>query len=112
MHAQGRIRFFFEVENEHKEFLEAQLYAHYSNIEITESELPFNESDKFFVQKSYLSQISTNLIKLYINLKDRTEKETIDPLSSLTSVLSKSEKQEISFFRIDFSPIADKNFRE
>ena len=112
VHAGGRIRFFFEVEKIHQEFLESQLYAHYSNIEITEAELPFDEKTEFFTQNAGLSVISAELIKLYINLKDRTEKETIDPLSSLTSVLSKSEKNEISFFRVDFSPLSDKNFRE
>lgn len=112
MHTQGRVRFFFETEKKYREFLESQLYAHYSNIEINESELPFAPESEFFVQQAMVSSLSSDLIKLYVNLKDRTEKETIDPLSSLTSVLAKSAKDEVAFFRVDFAPLEDKNFRE
>lgn len=111
VHAGARIRFFFETPEKHKEFLESQLYAHYNNIEITQSSLPFENSTEFFVQEAHLANISDNLIKLYVNLKDRTEKETIDPLSPLTSVLSHSHKNEIAFFRVDFSPLDDTVFR-
>lgn len=110
--AGGRIRFFFEVEKRFQEFLESQLYAHYSNIEITESSLPFESSEEFIIQESRLDHISPDTIKLYVNLNDRTEKETIDPLSSLTSVLAKSDKQEKSFFRIDFKPLPDALWRK
>jgi hypothetical protein len=49
---------------------------------------------------------------MYANLKDRTEKEGIDPLSSLTAALAKSERTETTFIRIDFSPVPDKRWRE
>ncbi len=112
VHAAGRIRFFFETPKKYKEFLESQLYAHYNNIEITESELPFLPTQEFFTQEAHLDKISNKIIKLYVNLKDRTEKETIDPLSPITSVLSHSGKDEISFFRVDFSPLEDDRFRD
>lgn len=111
VHSEGRIRFFFETPKKHKDFLESQLYAHYNNIEITESALPFSETQEFFTKEAHLEKINNTIIKLYVNLKDRTEKETIDPLSPLTSVLSHSEKDEISFFRVDFSPLRDEDFR-
>lgn len=111
VHTKWRVRFFFEVPKKHENFFESQLYAHYSNIEISRADLPFEENEEFFVQESYIDKLSTDLIKLYINLKDRTEKETIDPISPLTSVLSKWEKNETAFFRVDFSPIEDFKFR-
>lgn len=112
VHHLGRIRFFIETPTEHKQFLESQLYAHYSDIEITESTLPFDSGVQISLQEAKLSHISGDTIKLYANLKDRTEKESIDPLSSITSVLSKSAKNETAFFRVDFSPLSDHDWRE
>lgn len=111
VHFSGRIRFFFEVPAEHKEFLESQLYAHYSNIEITVSQLPFDQKNEFFTQKATLSSLSADMLKLYVNLNDRTEKESIDPLSPMTSILSHAQKSEAAFFRFDFSPVEDEKFR-
>lgn len=51
IHISGRIRFFFEVPTKYREFFESQLYAHYNNIEITESSLPFAENQEFFTQE-------------------------------------------------------------
>ncbi len=112
LHHLGRIRFFLETPVEHRQFLESQLYAHYSDIEITEAVLPFSPTDQVSIQEARLSHISGDTIKLYANLKDRTEKESIDPLSSITSVLAKSTKNETVFFRVDFSPISDYDWRE
>jgi hypothetical protein len=112
LHHLGRIRFFIETPVEHQQFLESQLYAHYSDIEITESILPFDSNIEISMQEARLSHISGDTIKLYANLKDRTEKESIDPLSSITSVLAKSAKNETVFFRVDFSPLSDHDWRE
>lgn len=112
VHVGARIRFFMETERMHRDFLESQLYAHYSDIEITEVALPFPSDTTFTVSEVMLAHISADPIKLYVNLQDRTEKETIDPLSSITSVLQKSTKSEIAFVRVDFAPIADSAWRE
>jgi hypothetical protein len=112
MHHLGRIRFFIETPVKHKQFLESQLYAHYSDIEITEAVLPFANDAHISVQEARLSHISGDVIKLYANLKDRTEKEGIDPLSPITSVLAKSAKTETVFLRVDFSPLPDHDWRE
>lgn len=112
IHHLGRIRFFLETSLKNRQFLESQLYAHYSDIEITETTLPFSLDASVFLQQAGLSCISGNTIKLYVSLKDRTEKESIDPLSSITSVLAKSKKEETVFFRVDFSPIPDSDWRK
>jgi hypothetical protein len=112
IHHLGRIRFFLETPSQHRQFLESQLYAHYSDIEIVESVLPWSPESQISVQEAQLSHISSDTIKLYANLKDRTEKEGIDPLSPITSVLSKSQKTETVFLRVDFSPLSDHDWRE
>lgn len=112
LHHFGRIRFFLETSLKHRQFLESQLYAHYTSIEITEAVLPFDTEARISLQEAYLSSISADTIKLYANLKDRTEKESIDPLSSITSILAKSSKDETVFFRVDFSPISDHDWRK
>ncbi len=112
VHHQGRIRFFLETSAKHRQFLESQLYAHYSDIEITEAVLPFAHDAQISVQEASVSHIWSGTIKLYANLKDRTEKEGIDPLSGITSVLAKSAKTETVFLRVDFSPLSDHDWRE
>lgn len=107
----GQIRFFLETEEEHRHFLESQLYAHYPDIEISERALPLSADMVFQMQEARQHHITAEMIKLYVDLKDRTEKEVIDPLSSITSALSKCEKSETAFFRCDFSPLADKSWR-
>ena len=58
LHHQGRIRFFIETPIEHRQFLESQLYAHYSEIEITDAVLPFSHDTQISLQKAKLSHIS------------------------------------------------------
>lgn len=58
-----------------------------------------------------LAHQSLDIIKFYVNLKDRTEKESVDPLSSLTSALSKIPKDQYGAYMIDFAPIEDHIWR-
>lgn len=108
----GRIRFFLETPREYKKLLESQLYAHYPDIEIREADLPFDGEKVFRIGEAHLEHIGTESLKLYANLKDRTEKEWIDPLSSITGALAKYDKATDAFIRVDFSPLADKKWRE
>lgn len=63
------------------------------------------------MQEAKLHHITDETLKVYVNLKDRTEKESIDPLSSITSALAKCEKSETAFIRCDFSPLPDDSWR-
>jgi Type IV secretion-system coupling protein DNA-binding domain len=111
VHRDGRIRFFLETSSRYHRFLESQLYAHYPDIEITEVELPIDPDRSYHIQEARLSELSKNTLKLYVNLKDRTEKESIDPLSSITAALTKCKRDEIGFVRIDFVPLRNKLWR-
>lgn len=62
-------------------------------------------------RKVRLSHDDTSTLKLYVNLKDRTEKDSIDPLSSLTSALTKMAKSDIGGLVIDFEPLSDTVWR-
>jgi len=108
----GRIRFFFQVEAKHRAFLESQLYAHYSDIEIRETDFLIREDQEFQIQEARLAHIDSETLKLYVSMKDRTEKESIDPLSSLTSALSKIKREDTGFIRVDFAPLPDHDWRE
>lgn len=88
----GRIRFFLSTDREFASFMTSQIYAHYSDVELFECESPLPKRASYRVRDITLAHHSLDTLKLYVNLKDRTEKESIDPLSSLTSALSKVPK--------------------
>jgi hypothetical protein len=111
LHIAGQIRFFFQTEEKHQHFLESQLYAHYNDIEITEVPLPIENETEFLIQEASLYHLDDTTLKLYANLKDRTEKESIDPLSPITSTLIKYEKSQRAFVRVDFVPLYDNRWR-
>lgn len=108
---EGKIRFFFETESRYASFLTGQIYAHYSDIEIHDSGNPLAKYEEYLVREARLSRHSHETIKLYVNLKDRTEKESVDPLSSLTSALSQIQWGDFWGFVIDFLPIHDRIWR-
>ena len=106
----GVIRFYILTQAEYKNFIEAQFYAHYPDIEIREVEDPLTGMT-LRTAHAKLAHYSLDEIKLYTNLKDRTEKDTVDPLSSITSVLAKTPKDAVALFHVDFSPLPDEKWR-
>lgn len=107
----GQIHFYFTAEKSFASFLTSQLYAHYSDIELLEVENREVSHWPFRSREIQIAHHSLESIKFYVNLKDRTEKESVDPLSSLTSALSKTPKDEYSAYIIDFGPIEDRVWR-
>lgn len=110
-HIGGRIRFFIITKKEYQNLIEGQLYAHYPNIEIKEVSDFLSENIRLLASTAKLATHSLNIIKLYTNLKDKTEKESVDPLSSITSVLAKTPKDDIALFHVDFAPLSDDAWR-
>lgn len=88
----GQIRFFFSTDRAFASFLSSQLYAHYSDIELIEVPHSLDSEKSYRAKEITLAHHSLETIKLYVNMKDRTEKESVDPLSSLTSALAKVGK--------------------
>jgi hypothetical protein len=89
---------------------ENQIYAHFPNVEISRVSsiaIPeILEVAEYELTKSYIYPI-----KIYTNLKDRSEKETVDPLSSITSAISKAKKDEFTAFQVVFSPVYDADWK-
>lgn len=73
--------------------------------------LPIENETEFLIQEASLYHLDDTTLKLYANLKDRTEKESIDPLSPITSTLIKYEKSQRAFVRVDFVPLYDNRWR-
>ena len=107
----GQIRFYFSTPRMYGAFLVSQLYAHYPDIEVRECESPLDAYLPIRHRSLHLHHHDLDTIKLYVNLKDRTEKDSIDPLSSLTSALVKIPKNEFGGFIIDFTPAHDHLWR-
>lgn len=88
----GQIRFYLSTFETFSSFLISQLYAHYPDIEVTACSIPFDTDISVRRRTLELHHHDLDTIKLYVNLKDRTEKDSIDPLSGLTSALVKIPK--------------------
>lgn len=107
IHKDNRIRFFMHSPEAYAGFLESQLYAHYPDIEISRTEVPIAPHLPLLSQQAELKENNNKTIKLYGGLKDKTERESIDPISSITSALAKVPKDEIALFHISFCPKKD-----
>ncbi len=84
----GIIRFFFVVDSGYAEFLENQIYAHYPNVEIRKVE-EYIPKETGYIGKIALVKPYIFPIKIYTDFKEKSEKESVDPFSSITSALQK-----------------------
>ena len=107
----GQIRFFISTDARYASFLTGQIYAHYSDIELRECAPILEKTASYRSREIKLAHHSLDPIKLFVNMKDRTEKESVDPLSSLTSAMGKIAKGDSGGFIFDFAPIADSVWR-
>lgn len=79
----GVIRFFFTVDAPYAEFLENQIYSHYPNIEIHTAE-EYIPKDQGYIGRLSLTKPYVFPIKIYTDFKEKSEKESVDPFSSIT----------------------------
>lgn len=106
----GVIRFFFVVEEAYRDLLESQIYAHFPNVEIRERPDYLSETTVAYVGHLESVKDYFNPIRIYTSFKDRTEKEGVDPFSSLTSSLTSNGK-DIRLVQIHFSPLLDREWK-
>lgn len=107
----GVLRFFFIVDEEYADLLEHQIYAHYPQCEMmrTTEYLP---ADKVpYVAAAKLDKEHIYPIKIYTDFKERSEKETVDPLSSITSALSKSTDVGMMVYQVVCSAAHDSEWK-
>jgi len=98
LHHLGRIRFFLETSAKHRQFLESQLYAHYSSIEITEATLPFDSTARVSVQEARLEHISGETIKLMQTSRIVQKKRVSIHFRVLLLFLQSQQKMKLLFF--------------
>lgn len=110
----NKIRFFVVCETEYENFLKNQIYAHYPNIEIknTQDYLEAIPNDKIVYSHVELEKHYLYPIKNFVELQESSSRETIDPYSSLTSALSRIGNNSVNMFQINFSPYPDEYWKE
>jgi len=99
------------VDSAYAEFLENQIYAHYPNIEIRKVN-DYIPKDTGFIGKLSLVKPYISPIKIYTDFKEKSEKESVDPFSSITGALQKGGKGDTKCIQIRFSPIADITWKD
>ena len=107
----GTIRFFFITPKLYSDFVKSQFFAHYPDIEIIERD-EYLPSDNATVGHIHLREPYPYPIKMYTAFKDKSEKEGIDPHSSLTSALLRGKKWEVSLYQVHFSPVIDRYWKD
>ncbi len=106
------IRFYFIIDKSYKDLLENQIYAHYPNVEIREAEDYLKkDASRYFWRLELIWQYFLP-IKIYSDFSERTEKDNIDPFSSLTAALTKNSKWWARFMQVNFSPIHDSKWKD
>lgn len=104
------IRFFFGAPESHITLLENQIYAHFPNVEISEVS-DYLPTEKPFITEIGLLNSYIDPLKIYTEFKDRSEKESVDPLSSITGALSQTGKGDTTVLQVNFRPILDKEWK-
>lgn len=91
MMVRGQIRFFLSAEEQYIGLLQSQLYAHYPNIEISPMSDPIDQDESRYVIEDILPEsLDLSMLRTYMTLSDRTEKDSIDPIGSMTSALAQT----------------------
>lgn len=100
----NQIKFYVFTPNHLRDFVEGQIYAQYPDIEIQEVEdyaqLPEKENTSYVGTELILNKEDVYPIKTYDNFE-------VDPLASITAVLSKVSKNEEIWMQIIVRPVSD-----
>lgn len=110
VHTRGVIRFFFTAPETHADLLENQIYAHYPQVEIVRVGDYLPEGVPF-VSEASLKTDYLKPVKIYSDFKERSEKETVDPLSSITGALTKSAIGDVTVFQTVFRSAHDDEWK-
>lgn len=110
VHLRGVVRFFFTAPESHADLLENQIYAHYPQVEITRV-VDYLPEGVPYVAEAALKTDYLKPVKIYSDFKERSEKETVDPLSSITGSLSKSANTDVTVFQAVFRSAHDDEWK-
>ena len=107
----GNIFFYVWVPIMYREFIEGQIYAQYPDIEITEVQdyIPKNlEGRSNILGEVVFTKHRLFPLKRFEEFEEKIAKMALDPLSSITEALSKTEEDELSVLQIVTQPVSDK----
>lgn len=108
----GEIHFYMHVPNKHRNMIEASLYAHYADIQISEvpddyiNRLPPTYEDlkkegyELFGNELVLAKPDAYPIRTYVDFEEKEEEHQLDPMGNLLEVLTKAKPQEILWLQI------------
>ncbi len=101
------IRFFLVCPDKYTNFIKNQIYAHFNNVEINEVSdyLARIPADKMTIWNVGFSKHNYYPIKNFVELQEVGAKEKVDPYSSITSSLSRTQKYSLNTIQINFHPI-------
>ncbi len=116
----GNVHFFIRAPRNFKNLVEANIYAQYPEAEVDEVEdytdlvpqdVP-NASHNLWGAELVLVREDAYPIKTYPNFKDITSEKFIDPLASLTEVMSGLQSGEQIWIQIIIRPVMKKEWQE
>ena len=111
----GAVHFFIRTPEKYRNLVEAQIYAQYPDIEISEvndytqlipENIP-NENYDIWGGEFCLTKPDFYPIRTYSEFVDPSAEEQVDPVSSLMEVLSKLDPQEQIWVQVLIRPIGD-----
>lgn len=118
----GEIHFYMVVPDKHKNFVEAALYAQYTDIEVVETEdyigrLPSTMEDlkargyDLFGNELILAKPDAYPIRSYVDFEAAEEEKTLDPISAMLETIAKIRPQETIWIQILFRPKVDDSWK-
>jgi len=110
----NRIRFFIISPKKYTNFLQNQIYAHFSNVEINEIDDYFEKipENKIMVGEVWLSKHFLYPIKTFTELQIEWQKDIVDPYSSITSALSRAWNYSLNTIQINFAPVENNSWKK
>lgn len=115
----GEVHFYMQIPAKHRNMIEAALYAHYPDIEVTEVpedyvyRMPhtFSELDRagynIFGNELILDKEDFYPIRTYEDFEEQVEEKQLDPISAVLETLVKIKPQEHLWMQIIIRPLVD-----
>ncbi|MBI4122237.1 MAG: hypothetical protein HY461_02810 [Parcubacteria group bacterium] len=111
----GYVQYIFRMQKDLRDLVEASIYAHYPDAEITEirdyakdipNDWPNSEWEMFGTEYN-LAKESAYPIRVYREFEDKVRGEFLDPMAGLLEIMSKIGKGEQIWYQVLAEPIVD-----
>ncbi len=114
------VHFYIRCNEKSRKLVETALFSHYPEVEIDEAEdyvdrfgsnLP-NSQYELFGTDFVLNKGNAHPIKTYEFFEDNVEEKRVDPISTITEVMSNLKDDEMAWIQILFRPTGNKEINE